>query len=95
MANTGLRADSAHANPANSVDTSDLENAICDMEVAIALTAAIDGFIEQARAWAPENELASEAKNALVLLGQLSDRLQVADERLQTALRKITAARVA
>src|SRR3546814_3093265 len=42
MATAELRAQSAPANLVRSINTDELERAICDMEVALALTAAIE-----------------------------------------------------
>src|SRR3546814_7466639 len=51
MATAELRAQSAPAIPVRSINTDELESAICDMEVALALTAAIDNFLDPLRAW--------------------------------------------
>lgn len=89
MAAVKLKAESAHANPAGSINTDELESAICDMEVALALTAAIDNFLDQIRAWTRNNDLPSEAQNAQVLLSELTDRLHKADKSLFNALHQM------
>src|SRR3546814_6044720 len=78
MATAELRAQSAPANPVRSINTAELESAICDMEVALALLAAIDNFLDQIRAWTRNSDLPREAQKAQVLL---SDQIGRAHDR--------------
>ncbi|HEY9578341.1 MAG TPA: hypothetical protein VIR65_00595 [Rhizorhapis sp.] len=90
MATAELRAQSAPANPVRSINTDELESAICDMEVALALTAAIDNFLDQIRAWTRNSDLPREAQNAQVLLSELTDRLHKADKSLFNTLYQLS-----
>src|SRR3546814_3930857 len=87
MATAELRAQSAPANPVRSINTDELESAICDMEVALALTAAIDNFLDQIRAWTRNSDLPREAQNAQVLLSELTDRSEEHTSELQSLMR--------
>src|SRR3546814_12228516 len=73
MATAELRAQSAPANPVRSINPDELESAICDMEVELALKAAIDNFLDQIRAWTRNSDLPREAQNAQVLLSELTE----------------------
>src|SRR3546814_430824 len=90
MATAELRAQSAPANPVRSINTDELESAICDMEVALALTAAIDNFLDQIRAWTRNSDLPREAQNAQVLLSELTDRLHKAAQSLFNTLYQLS-----
>src|SRR3546814_20498075 len=60
------------------------------MEVALALAAAIDNFLDQIRAWTRNSDLPSEAQNEQVLLSELTDRLHKADKSLFNTLYQLS-----
>src|SRR3546814_16493302 len=57
MATAELRAQSAPANPVRSINTAELERANCDMEVALALTEALDNFPDPISPWTRHRDL--------------------------------------
>lgn len=93
MTNTPMLADS-QSKPTISV-SNEIENALCDMEVARTFRAAADNFLdEMGKTWlgpngiCPNALLLSVVHHAQTMLSELGVRADNAEKRMETALRE-------